>query len=56
METFLTTNCLEIEEAGEIITTCDYGGVLFYSLIFLFLTGLFSISLYLTYKLLKKVL
>ena len=52
MEIFISTICT----VNVYVTTCQYGGVLLYSLILLILLAIFAVSFLGTYYLIKKVL
>lgn len=52
METFITSICTE----EGFVTTCEYGGVLYYSLILLFLIIICAISTWIVIKLVNKII
>jgi len=55
METFITTVCTNDLGTPE-ITTCEYGGVLPYTVVFTFLVIMFTVTASATIKLVKKLL
>jgi len=52
MEIFITKVCTEVSN----VITCEYGGVIPYSSILLFLTLIFGIFFYSSFKITQKIL